>query len=168
MLQSCGRMMPTDRVLVAYVPHPKDFERICSERWYRIPVRHAPKGVYAEWLAFYFGKAHAEHGQSIAYFARNQGHELVRRRDLLPKEPAHPRADDWYFKMQLGEIVGLDRPILAKKWQRILFLHTTGDRFQAAHDLQDLMSADKRFVSRTFTALRETAQPPYFITKEST
>lgn len=156
-------MLATDRILVAYVPRPADFERICAERWYRIPVRRAPKGVYAEWLAFYFGKAHADFPQSIAFFAKNQGHELVRRRDLLPAQPNHARADEWYFKMQLGEVVGLDRPIHANNWKRILFLHTTGDRFQAAHTLRDLMSDDDQFVNRTFTSLHEAANPPYFV-----
>jgi hypothetical protein len=159
-------MLPTDRVLVAYVPHPDDFERIRSERWYRIPVRHAPKGIYAEWIAFYFGNAHAEWGQSIAYFAQNRGHELVRRRDLLPLQSTHPRAEEWYFKLQLGEVVGLNRPIVATQWKRILFLHTTGDRFQAARDLRDLLSEDEQFVARKLTTLSESAQPPYMIATE--
>lgn len=159
-------MLSTDRVLVALVPHPDDFERIRQERWYRIPVRHAPKGVYAEWLAFYFGKAHTQYGQSIAYFARNRGHELVRRSDLLPQQPNHVRADEWYFKLQLGAVEQLDRPIRAQNWRRILFLHTTGDRFLAAETLHDLVSTDEQFVSRKFTALRELAQPPYIISED--
>ncbi len=159
-------MLANDRVLVAYVPHPKDFERICLEHWYRIPVRHAPKGIYAEWLAFYFGKAHADHQQSIAYFARNRGHELVRRRDLLPQQLKHPRVDEWYFKLQLGPVRELTRPIRAQNWKRILFIHTTGDRFQAAQHVRDLLSKDEQFVSRKFTALRERAQPPYIILEE--
>ena len=51
-----GSMYPEDRVLVAYVPAPADFTIIREEGWYRIPQRHMPKGLYAEYFAFYFGR----------------------------------------------------------------------------------------------------------------
>ena len=89
-------MYPEDRVLVAYVPRPADFELIRREGWYRIPQRSAPKGLHAEVIAFYFGRAFEEQKYAIHYYARNAGHELARRRDLLPDEPDHPRADDIY------------------------------------------------------------------------
>jgi hypothetical protein len=33
---------------------------------------------------------------AVHYYAPIQGHELVARRDLIPSEPDHPRAGDWY------------------------------------------------------------------------
>ena len=79
-------MYPEDRVLVAYVPRPSDFDLIRREGWYRIPQRSAPKGLHAEYIAFYFGAAFGEEKYAIHYYARNAGHELARRRDLLPDE----------------------------------------------------------------------------------
>ena len=35
-------MHPEDRVLVAVLNSPRDFERVSDEGWYRIPVKHAP------------------------------------------------------------------------------------------------------------------------------
>ena len=53
-------MYPEDRVLVAYVPRPSDFDLIRRDGWYRIPQRSAPKGLHAEYIAFYFGAAFGE------------------------------------------------------------------------------------------------------------
>jgi len=44
-------MYPEDRVLIAYLPEPADFENIRNEGWYRIPEKHAPKGLHAEYYA---------------------------------------------------------------------------------------------------------------------
>jgi hypothetical protein len=38
----------------------------------------------------------------LLYYAPIQGHELVTRRDLIPSEPDHPHAGQWYYKLQLG------------------------------------------------------------------
>lgn len=156
-------MLTNDRVLVAFVPRPADFERIQRERWYHVPVRHAPKGVYAEWVAFYFGGKHGAEKHAVRFVARNQGHELALRRDLFPEQAGHERAGEWYFKIQLGEVMELDRPILATTHKRILFIHTTGDRFQAARAVADLFSTDPRFVNRRAVSLRESASPPYAV-----
>jgi hypothetical protein len=39
---------------------------------------------------------------AIHYYAPIEGHELVARRDLIPSEPDHPRAGQWYYALQLG------------------------------------------------------------------
>ena len=39
---------------------------------------------------------------AIHYYAPIEGHELVTRRDLIPSEPDHPRAGNWYYALQLG------------------------------------------------------------------
>ena len=49
-------MYPEDRVLVAYVPSPEDFDIVRREGWYRIPQRFAPKGLHAEYLALGSGE----------------------------------------------------------------------------------------------------------------
>lgn len=148
-------MFAEDRVLVAYVPHPADFARIEKEGWYRIPERHAPKGLHAEYYAFYFGRRFGERKWAIHAYARRRGHELCRRVELMPEEPDHPRASDLYYKVQLGPIIWLDEPIISLRWRRITFVHTTWDRFQVAREISDLLLEGDAFVDRRFAALRE-------------
>ncbi|MBX7250920.1 MAG: hypothetical protein K1X50_02980 [Candidatus Promineofilum sp.] len=152
-------MYPEDRVLVAYVPRPSDFELIRREGWYRIPQRSAPKGLHAEVIAFYFGRAFEEQKYAIHYYARNAGHELARRRDLLPDEPNHPRADDIYYKVQLGPLQQLAQPIVSLRWRRLTFIHTTWDRFQEATEINDLFIEGGLYVDRLYATLKERGIP---------
>ncbi|MEE8391247.1 MAG: hypothetical protein V3S14_10695, partial [Anaerolineae bacterium] len=78
-----------------------------------------------------------------------RGHELVRRRDLFPDEPDHPRADNAYYKLQLGPLIQLELPVYSLRWRRITFIETTWDRFTAAEEINDLYAsgADGLFVT---------------------
>ena len=140
----------SDRVLVAVMNNRRDFEIARDEGWYRIPVKHAPRSTTeAAVLAFYFTKAFGAEKWSIRWYAPVRGHELVRRRDLLPDEPDHPRADELYYKLQLGPLIQLERPILSLRWRRITFIETSWDRFIAAEEVNDLYAsgADGLFVT---------------------
>ena len=148
-------MYPEDRVLVAYVPRPSDFDLVRREGWYRIPQRSAPKGLHAEVIAFYFGAAFGEEKYAIHYYARNAGHELARRRDLLPDEADHPRADEVYYKVQLGPLQRLAQPIVSLRWRRLTFVHTTWDRFQDATEINDLFIEGGPYVDRLYATLKE-------------
>lgn len=148
-------MYPEDRVLVAYVPEPVDFRRIQEEGWYRIPLRFAPKGLYAEYMAFYFGSKFAGKKWAIHYYARNLGHELTTRRSLIPAEPDHKRADELYYKIQLGSLTRLSEPILSLRWRRVTFIHTTWDRFQDASEINDLFVEGDPYVDRLYATLKE-------------
>ena len=163
-------MYPEDRVLVAYVPRPSDFEIVRREGWYRIPQRSAPKGLHAEVLAFYFGSAFGEDKYAIHYSARTPGHELARRRDLLPDEPDHPRADDVYYKVQLGPLQKLAQPIVSLRWRRLTFVHTTWDRFRDATEINDLFIEGGPYVDRLYATLKERgvrAERDYRVAEES-
>lgn len=152
---------PSDLVLVAFLPHPRDLEIARVLGWYRIPLATAPKVVAVDWLAFYqpaaFGPAHR---WRIEWAAPVLGHELVTRQELFRDEPDHPRAHEEYYKVQLGPLVRLPRPILAHRWRRVTFLYTTGERLLAAETLHDLVVHDeeRRVLWR---ALRERADRPY-------
>lgn len=153
-------MFPEDRVLVAYVPQPADFARARDAHWYRIPQAHAPKGIHAEYIAFYFGRHFGQQKWAIHYFAANRGHELARRVDLIPAEPRHPRAHDLYYKLQLGEMQALERPIPSLRWRRILFIHTTWDRFRDAVEINDLFQDGDAYVNRLYATLKEHGVQP--------
>lgn len=148
-------MYPEDRVLVAYVPQPSDFAIIEREGWYRVPQRHAPKGLYAEYFAFYFGRRFGAEKWAIHYYARNVGNELARRIDLFPDEPDHRRAQELYYKVQLGPLQRRERPILSLRWRRVTFIHTTWDRFQDATEINDLFIEGGEYVDRLYATLKE-------------
>ena len=148
-------MYPEDRVLVAYMPEPADFEIVQQRGWYRIPQKHAPKGLYAEYYAFYFGRKFGERKWAIHYYARQQGYELFTRRELLPEQGDHPRASDLYYKVTLGPLIELEQPIISLRWHRITFAHTTWDRFQDAREINDLFIEGGEYVDRLFATLKE-------------
>jgi hypothetical protein len=143
-------MHPEDRVLVAVLNSPRDFERVRDEGWYRIPRKHAPKSTgESDYVAFYFTKAFGEERWAVHWYAPVRGHELRLRRDLLPDQPDHPRADQAYYAMQLGPLERLEPPIISLRWRRITFIETTWDRFQMAQEINELYAsgADGLFVT---------------------
>ncbi len=129
-----------DVVLVALLNHPRDLEIVRAEHWYRIPAKHAPaRFTQARYIAFYLTRSFGECKWSIREYALVHGHELVRRRDLFPDESDHPRADDAYYKLQLGQLITLPRPIGSRAGRRLLFIWTTGDKFLRAVEINDLL-----------------------------
>jgi hypothetical protein len=132
-------MNPDDVVLVALVNTPRDLVIATRERWYRIPSKHAPKYFDgAQYLAFYLPSAFKERKWSIDTYATVRGHELARRVDLIPEEPQHPRANELYYKLQLGKIERREPPIVSKRGRRVLFLWTNWEKFSAAREWNDL------------------------------
>ena len=142
-------------ILVAVMPSPRDLEIARLLGWYRIPLRFAPKVIDVDYLAFYqTGSFGAQQRWQINRFAAVRGHELTTRAELFRDEPTHPRAAEEYFKLQLGELQTLSTPIAAEKWKRITFLYTTGDLFQTARTIDDLVvRSDERAV--LWNSLRE-------------
>ncbi len=130
-------------VLVAVMTQPRDFEIARDEGWYRIPVRSAPKFFPPDYMAFYFTRAFGDQAWSVRYFAPVRGHELLTRRDLLPHEPHHPRAEQPYYKVQLGRLVQREPPIVSATWRRITFILTNGRRFSTAREINELILGPK-------------------------
>ena len=153
-------MHADDRVLVAVMNRPKDFEIAQRQGWYRLPEKRATAGAFFEYVAFYFTAAFAESKWAIHYYARRLGHELVTRRELLLDEPDHPHAGEHYYKLQLGPLQRRDPPIVSLRWRRISFIHTTWDRFEAAEEINDLFIEGDEFVDRLYHALRESDMAP--------
>ena len=148
-------IFPDDRILVAVMNNKKDWQRVQDERWYRLPVKHAPQGTpHFDYLAFYFTSVFGSDKWAVHYYAHIEGHELLTRRDLIPSEPAHKRATDWYYKLQLGPLQHKLPPIVSHNWRRISFLVSTGDRFEAAEEISDLF-LDQSPAGHPFVTLKE-------------
>jgi len=130
---------PDNRVLVAVMNNLEDWRRVQQEGWYRIPVKHAPEQApHIDIIAFYFTRAFGADKWAVHYYASVEGHELLTRRDLLPAEPDHKRAGEWYYKFELGLLQHKLPPIISENFRRITFIVTTGDRFEAAEEINDL------------------------------
>ncbi len=132
-------LKPTDLILVALLPSPRDLEIARLLGWYRIPLRTAPKVVAVDYLAFYQPSAFGERSGQIEFIAEVRGHELTTRGELLKDEADHPRVREEYFKIQLGGLEKLREPIKTDKWKRITFLYSTGEYLMNAKLMNDLV-----------------------------
>ncbi|MFZ5910434.1 MAG: hypothetical protein ACOYYU_10500 [Chloroflexota bacterium] len=147
----------TDLVLVCLMPTPRDMEIARLLGWYRIPLRTAPKVVAVDYLAFYQPGSFGDLGGRIEFIAPVHGHELATRAELLKDEADHPRANEEYFKIQIGALERLSRPIVAEKWRRLTFLYTTGEYLLKSSTLNDLVvNGDERQL--LWKSLRERAE----------
>ncbi len=147
-------LSPDALILVAIIPTPEDLQVARILGWYRIPSRTAPRILNVDYLAFYQPAAFQDRRWRIEFLAPVMGYELTTRVELLREEFDHPRADEEYFKVQLGTVQPLRQPIGAGDWKRFTFLYTTGEYFRGAKMLTDLTvaPAERR---RLWKALRE-------------
>ncbi len=132
-------MNPSDLVLVGILKDKRDLEIARVLGWYRIPLKTAPKTVAVDYLAFYQTAKFGDEKWSINYIAPVRGHELTTRAQLMRTQPNHPRADEPYYKIQIGTLERLPRPIPSRAWRRLTFLYTTGEKLLQADELNDLI-----------------------------
>lgn len=151
---------PTSLVLVAVINDQRDLEIARLLGWYRIPLRTAPKVIYVDYLAFYQTGAFGENRWQIQTIAPVLGHELTTRGELLRDQQDHPRAKEEYYKIMLGPLESLPKPVQADQWRRVTFLYTTGEYLLAANTLKDLVvrSEERNLL---WQALRERAVRSY-------
>lgn len=129
---------PAQRVLVALMPYARDLDIARAQGWYRTRVSAAPKPTEFGWLAFYQGEEFGEDAWAIRYCAKVKGFEIVKRRDLLPDEWDHNRANQDYYKIHIGELQPLPQPIISRRQRFIVFISTTLAKFQQAEEINDL------------------------------
>jgi hypothetical protein len=149
-------LSPLALILVAIIPTPEDLQLARILGWYRIPLKTAPRILNVDYLAFYQPASFRDRKWRIEYLAPVLGHELTTRQELLKDQADHPRAEEDYYKIQLGPICRLSHPISAGDWKRFAFLYTTGEYMQRARTLRDLTvhSSERRELWRS---LRERA-----------
>jgi hypothetical protein len=137
--------MPPERaapVLVVLINNWNDWRRVVDEHWYRIPVRRAPRPVAASFLAFYHSRVFGPDAFHVRYYAAVQNYRILTRRELLPDEPAHPRAGQRYYRVALGPLQALAYPIPSRRLRRVTFIPTTFGRLQDADEINDLWLHD--------------------------
>lgn len=143
-------------VLVAVVNNMADLQRAASQGWYRIPQRKAPRRIGADYIAFYQTGAfkREEEAQTVTYYAPTRRYQLLTRRELLPDEANHPRSEDYYFRIELGPLQRLERPVPAQSFRRVTFIHTSFHHLLSAERVTDLFRKDDPF-ERLWHSLRE-------------
>lgn len=138
-LLSCAEQPDdTARVLVAVVTQVRDLELARTAGWYRIPLARAPAQIAADYLAFYQTAAFGPERWAVRYYAPIQAYSLAIRRELLPDEPGHPRANERYYRVALGSLARLALPIPAARLRRIAFIATTFGELRRATDVREL------------------------------
>jgi hypothetical protein len=139
-----------DRVLVGVVGRKRDVTLLRERSLYRIPVNAMPDGVQTDVLGFFL-PSHLMHGKGgIYYYAVLRGVELQRRRDILPEEPNHPRANERYWLCQCSTVRPTNPPILNPTHHAFAFIRTTWDRFADALTISDLYVKGAYYVSRMY------------------
>ena len=131
-------MQTESPVLVAILNNVRDFHIARDQRWYRIPVKSAPRLTHPRVLAFYQTKAFDADRWSISWYAEVRRVERLTRRELLPEQPEHPRADDEYYCLRLDRLQRRNQPIPSRVLRRVTFIPTTWQKFQDAEEINDL------------------------------
>ena len=126
------------RVLVAIMNNRRDMEIARTVGWYRIPVKRAPRQVAADYLAFYQTAAFPVQRWHINYYTPVLRYRLATRRELVPREGDHPRANNLYYRIDIGPLRRLRRPIPSRKLRRVTFIPTTLEQLLDAEDVTDL------------------------------
>jgi len=142
-------------VLVCVMNNVGDMQRAASEGWYRVPQRRAPQHIGADYLAFYqTGKFKGQpEAQTVTFFAPTRRYRLLTRAELMPNEADHPRAEEYYFRIEVGPLQRLPHPIPAAKMHRFTFARTTMEHLFAAQDVQELFQHEDP-VDKLWKALR--------------
>ncbi|NJN14952.1 MAG: hypothetical protein HC822_00870 [Oscillochloris sp.] len=125
-------------VLVAILRNPHDLTIAREQGWYRLPARHAPARLAAEWLAFYQTGAFGAERWQVRYYAPILRYQLLTRREMLPDEPDHPQADAPYYRIAIGPLASLDLPVPAARLRRVTFICTTFGCLRRASDVREL------------------------------
>ena len=145
-------------VLVAVVPRPGDWSHIVNEGWYHIPMAKAPRRIAVDRIAFYHPSCFAASAHTVSYYAEVRGYDLLPRSALFPEQLAHPRAQDLYYRLNLGPVLPLPWPVPASRLRRITFIRTSWALLLQAQDVTELWPQDS-LPARLARELRDLARP---------
>jgi very-short-patch-repair endonuclease len=149
-------------VLVAILNNLLDFAVVRDQHWYRIPVSSVDKWLRGrwppQWLAFYQTKVFGDEAHAVNYYARVLGVRRRHRWELFPDQPRDERSQRRYFQLILEPLRRLPRPILSRRWRRIVFIPTTWNKFIGAAEINDLYD-ESPLEDRLWTGLKQRQIP---------
>jgi hypothetical protein len=131
-------MHSDDLILIALLPTPADLVR-AQGGWYRLPESAAPAALWdAKGLAFYQPRSFGDEALQVAWWGRVMRIRRMVRRELLPDEPNHRRADEIYLRVDLAPLEARTPPLHATKARRLLFAPVRWSAFAEATTLDEL------------------------------
>jgi len=131
-----------EELLVGIVNRISDYDIIKNRFWYRIPVDKADKMLKKrwppDWIAFYYTAAIKKYPQMIIHYGKVSNITIDTRKELFPSEKKNYKTNKKYYKISFYEIRILPKPILSRRWRRIVFIQTTFKKFIKAREVNDL------------------------------
>ncbi len=156
--------------LVGIINRKKDWEILKEQGWYRIPVKNAPDNLFQmRYIAFYQTRVFGAEKWAVNYYARVKDIKIVRRIELLPDEPKHPRAQGWYYRINICELQRLPNSIPSRRWRRIVFIPTTLEKLLTAREINELYHTSP-IEEKLYLALERTGLAPerqFYVRDES-
>jgi len=135
-------MPPRGEVLVAILNNLLDFAIARDQHWYRIPVSSVHKWLKDRWppqlLAFYQTKVFGSEAFAVNYYARVLDVRQVYRWQLFLDQPHDEKGRKRYYQLILEPLQRLPKPILSRRWRRIVFIPTIWEKFSSAAEINDL------------------------------
>jgi len=135
-------MSKSEELLVGIVNTQSDFELIQNQHWYRVPVEKVNKNLKKrwppKWIAFYYTNSIKDYSQMIVHFAKVSSIREATRQELFPEETEGYKSKRSYYKISFNKVEELPKPILSRRWRRIVFIQTTYKKFINAVEVNDL------------------------------
>ncbi|MBL8248106.1 MAG: DUF559 domain-containing protein [Candidatus Competibacter sp.] len=133
----------TKDTLIALLKDRRDLDLLLQYKWYRIPVKSAPQMVKShtiKYLAFYQPGCFKVDAFKIRWYGAVRNICIMKRKDLLPAETTHPKAEEDYYRIDLEELLQLAEPVFSRRRRRMVFITTTFARFQNAREFNDVFN----------------------------
>jgi len=147
--------MSDDRgeALVAILNDPAALAILREQGWYRVPVATAPRRWPPKLIAFYQTQVFGDEAYAIRYFGQVSDIRQVSRSDLFPDKGPNAKTGKRYYQVFLQDLQTLARPIVSKRWRRIVFIPTTVEKFWLAEEINDLFD-DSPLENRLWVRLK--------------
>jgi hypothetical protein len=139
--------MKTEALLVGIINNIEDFKIMRDQKWYRIPTSQVDKSLKnkwpPEWIAFYFSGAIKNTPFMIYHYGKVKSIIKVSRKELFPLEINNPKSSRMYYKINFDTLETLRKPILSRRWRRIIFIESTFNKFINAVEINDLFDGSE-------------------------
>jgi len=136
-----------EELIVGIVNNLSDFEIIQNQLWYRVPVEKVNKNLKdrwpPKWIAFYYTNTIKNFPQMIIHYAKVSEVKVATRQELFPEETESYKSKRSYYKISFNKVEELQKPILSRRWRRIVFIQTNYKKFINAIEVNDLFDGSK-------------------------
>lgn len=153
MPRDSGQTDGRGEALVAILNDPAALSILQNEGWYRVPVTTAPRRWPPKLIAFYQTHVFGEEAYAVRYYGAVREIRQVSRSALFPNEAPNAKSRKSYYQVFLQDLHTLPRPIISRRWRRIIFIPTNVEKFWLAEEINDLFD-DSPLENRLWARLR--------------